>query len=110
MVHPANDDRPADALEARRLTQEGRTGDKIPGIDPAAAPMETDQEAGADANPAADIRVSKEPRRPSQTSAGDAMRRPAGGPQAVAAVPVLGLAAAVVAVIAAIAVAVVLLG
>lgn len=33
-------------LDARASTQRGQTRDKVPGFDPAAAPLETDAEAG----------------------------------------------------------------
>lgn len=37
---------------ARGAIQRGETGDKVPGFDPAAAPMETDAEAGGSSQPA----------------------------------------------------------
>lgn len=37
---------------ARGAIQRGETGDKVPGFDPAAAPMETDAEAGGNSQPA----------------------------------------------------------
>lgn len=64
-------------LGARAATERGGTGDRIPGFDPAAAPMETDAEAGGAPSggaapvpsaPAAGIH------RPPQTSTGSAMR------------------------------------
>ena len=39
---------------ARGAIQRGETGDKVPGFDPAAAPMETDAEAGGSSQPAED--------------------------------------------------------
>jgi hypothetical protein len=61
-------------LNARAAIQRGETGDKIPGFDPAAAPMETDAEAGgAPYGGAADIPSGKTAR-PPETSAGTAMR------------------------------------
>lgn len=76
MQRPTDDNsRAADALTARQLTQEGRTEDKVPGYDPAAAPMETDQEAGSGGNPSAPIDARSEPARPAATSSADAMRR-----------------------------------
>lgn len=42
-----SDDKSAGARE-RGAIQKGQTGDKVPGFDPAAAPMETDSEAGGD--------------------------------------------------------------
>ncbi len=39
---------------ARGAIQRGETGDKVPGFDPAAAPMETDAEAGGNSQPAGD--------------------------------------------------------
>lgn len=36
----------------RAAIQQGETGDKVPGFDPAAAPMETDAEAGGSSQPA----------------------------------------------------------
>lgn len=74
MQRQTDENRAADALTARQLTQEGRTEDKIPGYDPAAAPMETDQEAGADSNPSAALRARAERVRPAATSHADAMR------------------------------------
>lgn len=60
--------------EARAATQRGETGDKIPGFDPAAAPMETDAEAGgAPSGGPAGVRTG-ETRRPPQTNTGSAMR------------------------------------
>lgn len=38
--------RAPNAAELRGHIDRGRTGDKTPGVDPAAAPMETDAEAG----------------------------------------------------------------
>lgn len=61
-------------LDARASTQRGETGDKIPGFDPAAAPMETDAEAGGApfGGPAGAARG--EVARPPETSTGSAMR------------------------------------
>lgn len=61
-------------LGARASTQRGETGDKIPGYDPAAAPMETDAEAGGApfGGPADAARA--EATRPPETSTGTAMR------------------------------------
>lgn len=45
---------PADkssGARARGAIQRGETGDKAPGFDPAAAPMETDAEAGGNSQP-----------------------------------------------------------
>lgn len=39
------------AAEVRGDIQKGLTGDKVPGFDPAAAPMETDAEAAGNAEP-----------------------------------------------------------
>ncbi|ABS16989.1 MULTISPECIES: hypothetical protein [Brucella] len=39
---------------ARGAIQRGEAGDKVPGFDPAVAPMETDAEAGGSAQPAED--------------------------------------------------------
>jgi len=39
---------------ARGAIQRGETGDKVPGFDPAVAPMETDAEAGGSSHPAVD--------------------------------------------------------
>jgi len=44
-----SDDKSAGARE-RGAIQKGQTGDKVPGFDPAAAPMETDSEAGGQAS------------------------------------------------------------
>lgn len=40
--------------QTRGAIQRGETGDKVPGFDPAAAPMETDAEAGGISQPSAD--------------------------------------------------------
>lgn len=74
-------------LGARAATDRGETGDKIPGFDPAAAPMETDAEAGGAPSgpiPAAPFQPAEQ-HRPPQSSTGSAMRAmpgvdaPAGG-------------------------------
>lgn len=49
MMNMQSDDRSAGARE-RGAIQKGLTGDKVPGFDPAAAPMETDSEAGGHAS------------------------------------------------------------
>ncbi|MCV0397218.1 MAG: hypothetical protein K5872_14760 [Rhizobiaceae bacterium] len=67
--------RRTDALSARKLTQEGVTRDKVPGFDPAAAPMETDQEAGAAGNPAGPSAPLGPSRNASQSASATAMRR-----------------------------------
>ncbi len=69
---------PADALRSRKLTQGGETHDKIPGFDPAAAPMETDGEAGGAANPVDPALPVGRPVRPAETTYASAMRPPAG--------------------------------
>lgn len=67
--------------KARGDIQAGRTGDKTPGFDPAAAPMETDAEAGGIATPSPDIAAMRHPRtvtpeHTNATSYASAMRRP----------------------------------
>lgn len=59
---------------ARAATQRGETGDKIPGFDPAAAPMETDSEAGGAPSGGAAGVPAETARRPPETSTGSAMR------------------------------------
>lgn len=69
----------ADALRTRGATQSGESNDKIPGFDPAAAPMETDGEAGgAAASPVDPAMPVGEAVRPSDTSYATAMRPPDG--------------------------------
>lgn len=68
-------------LGARAATERGETGDKIPGFDPAAAPMETDAEAGGSPSGGA-APVASAPaagtHRPPQSSTGSAMQAMAG--------------------------------
>ncbi|MBZ9986837.1 hypothetical protein LB572_06985 [Mesorhizobium sp. BH1-1-5] len=65
--------------EARGEIQAGRTQDKTPGFDPAAAPQEADAEAG-------DVATSAQPTKPrkpnftNQASFADAMRPPENAP------------------------------
>ncbi|RST83877.1 hypothetical protein EJC49_21700 [Aquibium carbonis] len=61
-------------LDARAATQRGQTGDKIPGFDPAMAPMETDAEAGGAAFGGAATRPAAEAGRPPESGTGSAMR------------------------------------
>lgn len=67
--------------EVRGDIQRGRTGDKRPGFDPAAAPLETDSEAGASALSPEQIAMSRESGAALQTGSADtdsyneAMRR-----------------------------------
>lgn len=67
------------SAEIRGDIQRGQTGDKVPGFDPAAAPMETDAEAGgASATPLGpDIHTQRSSanRNTNESSSGDAMRR-----------------------------------
>ena len=65
-------------LATRAATQRGETGDKIAGFDPAAAPLETDAEAGG--APFGGVASGSEAAmpRPPQTSTGGAMRPIAG--------------------------------
>jgi hypothetical protein len=66
-------------LNARAATQAGRTFDKIPGFDPAMAPMETDAEAGGAHVAAEGMSMSRDPaQRPPETTTNSAMRNPNG--------------------------------
>jgi hypothetical protein len=67
-------------LGVRAATQRGETGDKIPGFDPAAAPMETDAEAGGSAQDGVAAAATAPIFRPSGTSTGSAMRPMQGQP------------------------------
>lgn len=78
MSKPHPDHRAADALRSRGLTQSGETHDKIPGMDPAAAPMETDGEAGGFSNPQDPAVPVGKAMRPPETSYASAMRSEAG--------------------------------
>lgn len=51
MIKTVSPDKSSGA-RARGAIQRGYTGDKVPGIDPAAAPLETDAEAGGSSQPA----------------------------------------------------------
>ncbi|TPI11045.1 hypothetical protein FJW06_21475 [Mesorhizobium sp. B4-1-3] len=67
------------SAEARGEIQAGRTQDKTPGFDPAAAPLEADAEAGAVPTSSAPV----EPRKPNftnQASFANAMRPPENAP------------------------------
>ncbi|HYD87023.1 MAG TPA: hypothetical protein VEA80_06090 [Vitreimonas sp.] len=59
----------------------GRTGDKAPGLDPAAAPLGTDEEAGGAAPTAAEIAQARalEQRRARGDNAVDPRKTPSGG-------------------------------
>jgi hypothetical protein len=83
--------------EDRGQIQAGRTEDKTPGFDPAAAPLETDAEAGDAANPARPA-TRHEAKFTNQASFANAMRRPenASGLHPGRKGPVLVIAAAVV--------------
>jgi len=74
--------------------QAGTTQDKTPGFDPAAAPQETDAEAGSSANSARPA-VRHEPNFTNQASFANAMRRPENAPglQPARTGPVLVIAA-----------------
>ena len=51
---PSTSGRPSNVTELRARIDAGRTGDKVPGIDPATAPLGTDEEAaGTSPGPAA---------------------------------------------------------
>lgn len=70
---------PLTPAEARGEIQAGRTQDKTPGFDPAAAPQEADAEAGGTLTSAAPA----EPRKPNftnQASFANAMRPPENAP------------------------------
>lgn len=71
-----NDDTPNSAQRQRNL-QEGREGDKIPGFDPAAAPMDTDAEAAGSPTdgPIIPPPSSDPDHSPNSPSDGSAMRR-----------------------------------
>jgi len=62
-------DKKPNAAQLRGDIDKGRTGDKAPGIDPAAAPMETDAEAGGAPPSPAEI---AQARRAERRGAGDA--------------------------------------
>jgi hypothetical protein len=85
------------SAEDRGQIQAGRTEDKTPGFDPAAAPQETDAEAGDGANPTGPA-TRHEARFTNQASFANAMRRPdnASGLNPGRRGPVLVIAAAVV--------------
>lgn len=68
------DDDQQSELAARAATQRGETGDKIPGFDPAAAPMETDAEAGGSHVAGGAGAPAARRYRPPETSSGSAMR------------------------------------
>lgn len=61
-------------LDVRAATQRGEAGDRIPGFDPAAAPMETDAEAGGESLDGIRAGRSHPAQRPPETSTGTAMR------------------------------------
>ncbi|WFP62160.1 hypothetical protein [Mesorhizobium sp. WSM4904] len=83
--------------EDRGQIQAGMTGDKTPGFDPAAAPQETDAEAG-DAADTTGPATQHEPKFTNQASFANAMRRPenASGLQPGTKGPVLVIAALVI--------------
>ncbi|MEI9406392.1 hypothetical protein [Mesorhizobium argentiipisi] len=83
--------------EDRGAIQAGMNQDKTPGFDPAAAPQETDSEAGGHANPARPA-TQREPKFTNQASFANAMRRPenAAGLQPARTAPVLVIAALVI--------------
>jgi hypothetical protein len=64
----------AGGIGDRAAVDRGETGDKIPGFDPAAAPMETDSEAGGAPSCNSAPAPSGVAHRPPQTSTGSAMR------------------------------------
>lgn len=71
----------APLIEERKRIQRGEAGDKVPGIDPAAAPLETDSEAGGAPlhSPLPTGGPAAGPARPSSANASshaDAMRAP----------------------------------
>lgn len=73
---------PPNAAQLRGDIDRGRTGDKAAGIDPAAAPMETDAEAGGAPPSAAEIEQARRlERRDGDPSpnASDASKTPDGG-------------------------------
>lgn len=86
-------------LDVRAATQRGETGDKIPGFDPAAAPMETDAEAGGAAFGGTADGSAVAMSRPPETSTGSAMR-PTMGEQAPVSARGWGLPLAALAVVA----------
>jgi hypothetical protein len=62
------------AEAARGDIQAGKTQDKTPGFDPAAAPQETDAEAAGLPNPAAEARPRRQPEFTNEASFANAMR------------------------------------
>lgn len=64
----------AGGIGDRAAVDRGETGDKMPGFDPAAAPMETDSEAGGAPSGGSAPAPSGISHRPPQTSTGSAMQ------------------------------------
>lgn len=65
------------AARIRGDIQQGRTGDKVPGFDPAMAPLETDAEAGGAAQPVLESEhagVERPPPGANASETGSAMR------------------------------------
>jgi hypothetical protein len=73
--------KPPNAAQLRGDIDKGRTGDKSAGLDPAAAPMETDAEAGGTPPSAAEIEQARaaERRTVRPDTASDAKKTPDGG-------------------------------
>lgn len=69
-----NQRRPDGDIGARAAIQEGRTADKIPGFDPAAAPLETDGESGGATSAGGARPPIGTPQRPPGTTTASAMR------------------------------------
>jgi hypothetical protein len=69
------------AAQLRGDIDRGRTGDKTPGVDPAAAPMETDAEAGGTPPTPEEIAQAREAERrgPGRRNAADPRKTPDGG-------------------------------
>lgn len=69
------------AAQLRGDIDRGRTGDKAPGLDPAAAPMETDAEAGGTPPSVAEIEqaLRHERRNVGESNATDPTKTPDGG-------------------------------
>ncbi len=84
--------------QERGRIDSGETGEKVSGIDPAAAPMETDAEAGGSATrPVADEQPRPPPKDYNATAFGSAMRP---GPDTKAGAPISAWKVAVLALVA----------
>lgn len=91
--------RPVNPAQVRGDIQRGRTGDKVPGFDPAVVPLETDSEAGGAPMPVEHVEAARQEQpgngHKGSTGHGDAMR-PFSGPPGNTGTSALLIAGAIV--------------